>query len=224
MSETIIRTAADLNRAFAPKPEFYVRQEVWLAGIAGEMEKQYNKNRDEAWPEIRCVVQESRKLDSGYWSVPSLDVLLNNTAVRGIYLRFEAERGGSTYRPRATGRMRCTVGDYGDRQSFPTKKDGTFSSDKIAQKLLHRVWAAIREVELNNQKKSNAQAVAELRAKHEIKEYDDETVCASYYHRDTWGKTSREMVAPEGKVFVKVGTKTLTPEQADKLLSFLKTL
>jgi len=223
MPEVLIKSAADLNRAFAPKPEFYVRQEVWLAAIGGEMEKQYKKGCEEGSPELRYVVQESRKLDSGHWTTPSLDVLLADTPVRGCYINFESEQSGSSWRRHSTGRVRCTVGDYGDRQSFPPRKDGSYSYDKIAQKLLHRVWAAIREAELNNQKKSNAQAVADLKKKFSLPEYND-TVCASYYYRDSFGKNGRELVAPEGKVFVKVGTKTLTPEQADRLLSFLATL
>lgn len=221
--ETIVKSTADLNRVFAPKSKFYVRMEVWLAGIAGEMEKQYNKQWEEGQPELRCVVQESRKLDSGHWTTPSLDVLLGDCPVRGCYIDFENEMTGSSWRRKYTGKIRCRVGDYGDRQSFPQRKDGTFSNDKIAQKLLNCVWAAIREAELNNQKKSNATAVAELKKKFKLGDYD-ETVCASYFHRDPWGKNGRELVAPEGKVFVKVGTKTLTPEQADRLLSFLQTL
>ena len=70
----------------------------------------------------------------------------------------------SSWRSKQTAQLRIVTGSYGDRKSFPQKKAGDFSYDKIAGELLSRVWGKLEEEKRKRQMNRNANDVAILAA------------------------------------------------------------
>ncbi len=65
----------------------------------------------------------------------------------------------------------CTVGQYGERKTFPQKKDGTFSYGKIADALVLYVRRAVSEAQTKAAKAQVADVVGDFCTKHGIREY-----------------------------------------------------
>jgi hypothetical protein len=79
----------------------------------------------------------------------------------------------SPWRSTPNGRTRITVGVYGERKSYPQRKDGTHNYEAIAGELLIRADHAIATAKWNNQQRSNEAPVKNLAA---------ELSMASYQH------------------------------------------
>lgn len=68
----------------------------------------------------------------------------------------------SKWRSKGNGRLRCAVGDYGERQSFPQRKDGTFNYESIAitlRNLAYRRWARAKAEQAERDNKNAVMAV-----------------------------------------------------------------
>lgn len=66
----------------------------------------------------------------------------------------EYERG-SRWSARPTGKLRVVVGDFGDRTSYPQRKDGTHNYDAIADKLLAHANAVLARQSAEQVKRTN---------------------------------------------------------------------
>lgn len=140
------------------------------------------------------------------------EIVIDGVTV-GYALDFKEERTQiSSWRSRPNGKTRITVGGYGDRRSFPQRKDGTHNYEEIASAL---VAYAVRK---------NAQATAQ-NVTEQNKELAKE-LCVELNVNDYWGtmqiKPSAQVV---GKVAVKVDFhKTMSPAKARELHATLKAL
>lgn len=212
--EQIIRTAADLEQAFAKKPDLFVKIEGHLSVIASAVLGRFNRDGFK----LTFVIEKSRQFED-HWTKPTIEFFVNGKRVYGSGVEFNEQINGTGYFAKASGKYRVTVGAYGDRQSFPERKDGSYNYDSIADKLMVLINAEVADQQRAVIRDSNADALAALRAKHGLDQYDTK-VTTTHHHK--YG--SGEMVSPEGQVFVKLGVQTLTFEQADKLLTFMKDL
>lgn len=130
-----------------------------------------------------------------------------------FWLSFVEERTHLTkWRSSATGKLRLTVGDFGNRKSYPQKKDGTHNYEEIARVL--RGYAA---------RKTASRKAEAMRAKNDAaavaiaKEFNLPSYC---------GLVVPSSAAP-GKVMLdlsKVYKTTMTPEHARKVLQALRDL
>ena len=107
------------------------------------------------------------------------------------------------------------VGQYGDRKSYPQKKDGTFSYAKIAEEVASRLSvrkaAAERQRKEANLSNANDAIVATLKEAFKLRDYGSVRLYPSKYQ--------------EERVVVKVAIdKPMTLEQATALLEALDTL
>lgn len=68
----------------------------------------------------------------------------------------------SSWRSKPTGKLRVTVGDYGNRVSYPQRKDGSFNYEAIANALCHYANGQNHKTKLEAQQKENASAAAAL--------------------------------------------------------------
>ena len=60
-----------------------------------------------------------------------------------LFIDIIEEYSGSKWSSRKTGKLRIAVGSYGNRQSYPQRKDGTFKYDAMATTLY---WIARRRI------------------------------------------------------------------------------
>lgn len=72
---------------------------------------------------------------------------------------------------RKTGRLRVCVGDYGDRVSFPPRKDGTYNIPKIAGKLVGIVYGKRRQAAAQATRDRNSQLARDLAAEYGTESY-----------------------------------------------------
>lgn len=95
--------------------------------------------------------------------------------VNGVDCRYlieiNNEYSGSSWRRTATGKLRLTFGDYGDRQSYKQKNDGTFSYDKIADKIESYVVHKANIANATARRSVNKTVVAEFRKLADVTEY-----------------------------------------------------
>ena len=78
-------------------------------------------------------------------------------------LDFKQERSHqSSWRSTPTGRTRLTVGDYGNRVSFPQRKDGTHNYAEIARMLINYADRQNHEAALKAQQQVNAKVLPAL--------------------------------------------------------------
>lgn len=78
-------------------------------------------------------------------------------------LDFKQERSHqSSWRSTPNGRTRLTVGDYGNRVSFPQRKDGSHNYVEIARLLINYAERQNAEAKMKAQRQVNAQALPEL--------------------------------------------------------------
>jgi ribosomal protein S19 len=72
------------------------------------------------------------------------------------------EFSGSKWYSSPTGKIRISVGDYGHKQSFPQKKDGSFSWNKMAEVIVNDLVQQLNWTKKRNVTETNAQIVVEL--------------------------------------------------------------
>lgn len=120
--------------------------------------------------------------------------------------------------------VRGIDGDSMKKRRFPSNKNG-HNYEKIADLLAVLVGQRLAERKVLLEKAatvdSNKSIVEKLKAEFGLNEYDD-TVCASYGYRTNggYGRNSqyKELIAPTGQVFLKLGTMTVTEAQARSIM------
>lgn len=148
--------------------------------------------------------------------------------IMGVWITIEAvvERV-SQWRSRETGKKALFVGERWEevaRKRFPENAKGEFNYSKIAAAIVERSEAKMAEI---NRKKEQAEKkndatflCAELRREFNIEsEYDSTFRPAKSYKS---GNGYAEQAAAEGKVWMELGTKQVTPEQARIMMAALK--
>lgn len=144
-----------------------------------------------------------------------------------IYARvdFNAETTGRTVwrAGHPTGRVRMTVGDSGDAQSFPPKKDGTYSYDAAAAKLMPALRHHEAQYQAAQAKATNAGPLAALRAEFGLPGHSghSDVIAAERYVRGYGSgrnNGSRTIVAAPGTVLLNLKAQ-VTPEQARAILA-----
>jgi hypothetical protein len=85
----------------------------------------------------------------------------------------------SSYRSRPSGKLRLSIGAWGDRASYPQRKDGSFSYDKIAVVL--RGMASRKKVEaaMEAARAANANSVAALQQELNLPDYSGVVAASS---------------------------------------------
>lgn len=78
-----------------------------------------------------------------------------------------------------TGKIRLSVGDYGSKQSYPQRKDGTHNYEAIAGRLIAHVEKQLLKDEAEAQRKRNESAAARVRDRFGMSTYDYAKVEAS---------------------------------------------
>lgn len=73
-----------------------------------------------------------------------------------------------------TGKLKVTVGEYGNRTTYPQRKDGTFAYDKMAIKLAEIVSRRRRQEKARSQGAINSQVVKELKESLGLESYGSE--------------------------------------------------
>ena len=93
----------------------------------------------------------------------------NKLTVDGIetslFVEVKEEWGGGTsfwISQKRTGKLRVTVGDYGDRKSFPQRKDGSFNYGEIALLLVNRAGRKLMDQRMERNRISNRDAAKQL--------------------------------------------------------------
>lgn len=208
----------------APEPASYGEIRAHLRGIMSAMYANANKDYathmkvDVSEPSKR-VEEDAEKGPRVYWQKPDILVSYRGANVYAA-VEFRAEESGRSnysYRTHLTGRLRMTVGGYGDRQSYPPRKDGTFNYDSAADRLLSRVASAHELWNKTQRVKGNAAALAELRAEFKLSEYSD-VLRIKKVNRDVYSKKYTEYVSSAGRVFLDL-SREVTPEQARAILA-----
>lgn len=197
--DAVVRSAKRENEDEAKKAE---REAKRKAEEDAELEFRISHERaivsaiQEGYPGVKA------KFD-GCW------VKVTDNGAASVSVRCEVERGRRAERAfdRST-KSKVTVGDYGEKTSYPVLKDGSFSWGKIAENIVSRVrtQAAKRQRETQQEmatKASEKKAVM-LRKRFGVTEYSSElSVRASKY--------DGEKVVVEMKML-------MSPEQAAELL------
>lgn len=125
------------------------------------------------------------------------------------WIEFKEEYTSSTWRSRPTGKLRMTVGEYGDRQSYRQKTDGTFSYDKAADKIESYVIRQTRANDAQSRRNANKNVVAEFRKLADVTEYG-------------WFGVSDDLERP---VRVKIDiNRSMSVDEAFKLVEALKAI
>lgn len=112
----------------------------------------------------------------------------------------------SSWRSKPNGKARFGYGYYGERKSYPQRKDGSFNYVDIAQQMIHGMDRAHARAVKEQTAASNRNLTERVREKVGYGVF--KWVNSSEYHSN--------------KVSVDVGTHTLTEEQAMELFALLK--
>jgi len=140
--------------------------------------------------------------------------------VKGIRVYFDVseERTSiSTWRSRPNGKVRITVGDYGNKTSYPQRKDGTHNYGAIATTLLNDVEQKIVQGKADAARKANAAIVPTLRREYDFKyEYSGQGIA------DVNVGPSSTVDKPVSLTFKYAGS--VTVERAKEIMDALKAL
>jgi len=207
----------------APEPSSFGERRNHIQLIASRMvvraDKAYAEHMKVGVSEPhQRITEDEEKGPTVYWQEPALQVSYRGASVY-VNVEFKAEESPTSkysYRRSYTGRLRMAVGGYGDRQSYPPRKDGSFNYDAAADKLLGQVSAASQAWVKANQVRDNAPLLTELCKEFSLSEFNS-LLSIKKGHRDPYTKTYTEYAAPSGTVFLNL-SKTVTPEQAQAIL------
>jgi len=111
---------------------------------------------------------------------PNTSVVLDESTARlhvdgievGHLVDIFAERAHSYFhRQRGTGKLRLSVGRYGERVSYPQRKDGTFNVKAITEVLYYDAQRQRQRAMEDNVRKANEAQAKELRTELGVSEY-----------------------------------------------------
>lgn len=228
-AKELARRTAALN---APQPAWIDERAKHLEAIAntllGQVEERDAgcKTAPKIGPHIKIEVEKSvrtvREEPEGpvvNWSAPLLNITLHGQKVY-TQLEFKAEMEASHgrfsfSRPRTTGRMRLTVGSYGDRVSLPSKKDGSFNYAAVASKIFSDVLHSEEQYQKAVVLAKNKALAPTLRKEFGLGEYS--SVIEEKRSVQVGGRYD-SYAAPVGHVYLKLD-KAVTPEQARAILN-----
>ena len=175
MTETIIRTAADLEKAFAPLPAWHREMHRHYINIAEALNALTTPDwidKELGGFKITAHVAPSERGADG-WKYPRL--FINGKQCYDVSM--DEERHAGSWRRPTTGKIRLSIGGFGNRQSYPQRKDGSFSYEKIAQRLAADIYSAARkaacELAARAAASKNAEAIAALNERFGLKEYGE---------------------------------------------------
>lgn len=115
----------------------------------------------------------------------------------------------STWRSHPTGKLRMTIGDYGSRQSYRQLKDGTFSYDKIVEKILEHVRHKAAVNDAQARRNVNKAIAEQFRKDNDLCDYG-------------WFSSSTNLEKP---INISMNLKRdMTVEQATRLVEALKAI
>ncbi len=163
-----------------------------------------------------------------------LSIRLKPDDIADMRVGVETEYGhsSSSWRQGAeTGRFIITVGDtFRDmpRLRYPQHKNGGHNTEKIVKSVKERIEAraaVIKRNQTERQQKENAGGFAAKVVRDLKLKADTRLVVGNYEtsHRDYRNRySSTYTTAPEGKVFVRLGTYAVTPQQAAILIKAMR--
>lgn len=191
------------------------------------LQAEENRRREERTAIRQRIVDEVRKL------VPPGVTIEHGIQILGTCVTIEEQfTSVSSWRSKPTGKYKITVGDYGERVSYPPTKEG-HSYPKIAKKLieLQAVRQAQRDAEAKKKadKESAKGLLAELATRFpklpETSFNGYESLLSSEitraYPAGGGRQEFRRFVPEAGKIYVNLGSKQLTVDQAEKLIRTL---
>jgi len=149
------------EKAEAERQENYRKQEL------AERAKRHERER----PVMEAIVKKIRamnekaELTNGRLWVNGVDVSFY------IHIVEEYGSGSSVWRRKPTGRTRLSIGDYGSRQSYPQRKDGSFKWEAIANTLISLANRTNTRVRLEGHRKANESVVERVRSRLNVTGY-----------------------------------------------------
>lgn len=116
----------------------------------------------------------------------------------------------SSWRSKPNGKLRMAVGSYGERQSYPQKKDGSFN------------WPAIAAILINKARAKNAEAKAEAARR---KNSNAAAALAREFNLPQYSALISPAATEDEKVFIKfseINGRAMTKDDARKVLQALR--
>jgi hypothetical protein len=150
----------------------------------------------------------------GPWGLPRLKGMLVRVNVENIFSGWDRHSKGLRIRVEEPNTVRPVL--------YPQKADGSCNYEAAAKRIRSYLVAAKRKQEEKEEKEA-ALKTGEQLAKELCTELETSHIVASIYHRDPWRRGhGSEYVAPEGKVYLRLGDMTVTPEQARLVVKALR--
>lgn len=179
-----------------------------------EQQKAEQTRRSAAFGKVYAGIGAEVVAKGHKWSfTEGRSVLVDGINV-GYYLDLSFERSHiSSWRSTETNKVRVTVGDYGNRRTFPQRKDGTHNYADIADTLIGYAERQNTKEALAAQRKRNESPVEKFNKAHDSKygSYGPMQVDASSDY--------------DKPLFVEVNIqRSMTVEEAEKLLEALTAL
>lgn len=178
---------SDYNEQMKKRRDAYIQR--WLIHVE-EVAKILRQN---AWP-VKVA------MDRQFLEVAGIDCSYQ------IEIKEEHTSTGM-WSSRPTGKLRLTVGDYGDRVSYKQKTDGTFSYDKIAAKIESYVRHRTNINDSQDRRKVNRTISDQFRKDNDLTEYG-------------WFTNSDDLKSPI-RVVMNM-SRNMTVDQATKFVEALK--
>lgn len=157
-----------------PVPASYAERSVWLNAIAEVARAALRVDKLAATVDVVESSKSVLETDSGpqvNWTAPHISAKLNGADVY-TFIAFEGERTRiSSWRSQANGKMRMSVGHYGERTSYPQRKDGSFNYEAAAQHIVNCVHKAHYEAKAKAAVANNWRALTSMKEEFGLKEH-----------------------------------------------------
>lgn len=221
MAEVLITSKQQLEAAFSKVPAAYVERQKHLEAIAAEMRRQFDKiDRLSGFKLAVTVDAPKQNTSCTDWFPPCLNAFVNGVDMWPA-IEFVAEMQQlSSWRSNPTGRVRISAGNFGNRQSYPPRKDGTYNYESIASKLLSGIASRCDQAVSEKQRLQGDALADQINKELGVSEFSSPIKG----HRSTHThKGYKSYPAEEGRVYFEL-CRQLTPEQAKKLYAFIQAL
>lgn len=197
--------AAEAQRIAAEKEEADRKER-----LAVEQQARLNVNRSR-YAIRSAIVQAAIALGSTASTTEDEYKFLIDGIDCSFWLHFVEERARiSSWRSKPNGKLRLTVGDFGDRKSYPQKKDGTHNYYSIAVTLRGYAHRRLAEQKAQVNRVRNNQAATDIANEFNLPQYHALVV------------PSAHVVGNVMIDFSKLNAHTMNPDKARKLLQALR--